>query len=44
MAEAFSARHPLQFKPYQYEGYTPHQREFLRSTDIRMRILVPRTD
>jgi hypothetical protein len=39
--EAFSARHPLQYKPYQYEGYTPQEREFLRSTDIRMRMLIP---
>jgi hypothetical protein len=33
------ALHPLQFRPYQYEGYTPAQRHLLRSTDIRMRIL-----
>jgi hypothetical protein len=33
------APHPLQFLPYQYEGYTPAQRRRLRSTDIRMRIL-----
>ena len=33
------ARHPLQFLPYQYEGYTPAQRQILRSTDIRMRLL-----
>jgi len=33
------ARHPLQFLPYQYEGYTPHQRQALRSEDIRMRLL-----
>jgi hypothetical protein len=39
--EAFSAQHPLQYKPYQYEGYTPQEREFLRSTDIRMRMLIP---
>ena len=36
-----SASHPLQFVPYQYEGFTPEQRRFLRSTDMRMRILVP---
>jgi hypothetical protein len=39
--EAMSARHPLQFIPYQYEGFTPDQRRFLRSTDMRMRIVVP---
>jgi len=33
------APHPLEFLPYQYEGYTPAQRRLLRSTDIRMRIL-----
>jgi hypothetical protein len=35
------ASHPLQFVPYQYEGYTPAQRDALRSTDIRMRLIVP---
>jgi hypothetical protein len=39
--EVMSARHPLQFVPYQYEGFTPDQRRFLRSTDMRMRVLVP---
>jgi hypothetical protein len=34
------AAHPLQFLPYQYEGYTPREREILRSTDIRMRLIV----
>jgi hypothetical protein len=34
-----AARHPLQFLPYQYEGYTPRQRQVLRSADIRMRLL-----
>ena len=33
------ARYPLQFWPYQYEGYTPAERRILRSTDIRMRLL-----
>ena len=36
------ARHPLQFWPYQYEGYTPAERRILRSTDIRMRLLAAR--
>jgi hypothetical protein len=31
--------HPLQYLPYQYEGYTPAQRHALRSTDIRMRVV-----
>ena len=35
----FWAPHPLEFLPYQCEGYTPAQRRVLRLTDIRMRIL-----
>ena len=35
------ARHPLQYLPYQYEGYDPGQRQVLRSTDIRMRLIAP---
>lgn len=31
--------HPLQFLPYQYEGYTPRERQILRSTDISMRLI-----
>jgi hypothetical protein len=35
--------HPLQYLPYQYEGYTPSQRAALRSADIEMKaVLVPR--
>jgi hypothetical protein len=33
------ASHPLQFRPYQYEGYTPAERAVLRSTDISMRLV-----
>ena len=33
------AEHPLEFLPYQYEGFTPENREVLRSTDIRMRLV-----
>ena len=36
------ARHPLEYLPYQYEGYTPQDRESLRAADLRMRLLVPR--
>lgn len=32
------ARHPLQYLPYQYEGYSPDQRAALRETDISMRL------
>jgi hypothetical protein len=35
------AAHPLQYLPYQYEGFTPAQRERLRATDIRMRAILP---
>jgi hypothetical protein len=31
--------HPLQFLPYQYEGYTPAERAALRAIDIRMRLV-----
>jgi hypothetical protein len=34
------ARHPLEFLPYQYEGYNPEQRRALRSTDISMRLII----
>ena len=34
------APHPLRFRPYQYEGYTPAERQALRSTDIRMKLLM----
>ena len=33
--------HPLQYLPYQYEGFTPAQRERLRTTDIQMRAIIP---
>jgi hypothetical protein len=35
-------RHPLQFLPYQYEGYTPEERAALRAADIRMRLVLVR--
>jgi len=38
------ARHPLQFLPYQYEGSDPSQREVLRSSDLRMRLLLVEPD
>ena len=37
-----AAPHPLQFWPYQYEGFTPEERRLLRSTDIRMRVFASR--
>jgi hypothetical protein len=36
----FARRHPLQFLPYQYEGYTPEERTALRRADIRMRLVL----
>jgi hypothetical protein len=35
-----SAPHPLQFVPYQYEGFTPEERHVLRTTDITMRLVL----
>jgi hypothetical protein len=32
--------HPLQYLPYQYEGYGPAERAALRAADIRMRLVV----
>ena len=34
------ADHPLEFRPYQYEGYTPEQRALLRQEDIDMRLII----
>jgi hypothetical protein len=34
------SEHPLEFLPYQYEGYTPIEREKIRGTDIKMRLIV----
>jgi len=39
-AVLLARRHPLQFLPYQYEGYTPEERAALRSADIRMRLVL----
>ena len=33
------ADHPLEFLPYQYEGFTPENRAILRSTDSRRRLV-----
>lgn len=33
-------RHPLEFLPEQYEGYTPDQRSKLRTNDISMRLIL----
>ena len=32
--------HPLEFLPYQYEGYNQEQRRRLRSGDIGMRLVI----
>ena len=34
-----SWRHPLEFPPYQYEGYTPRERAILRNARISMRLV-----
>jgi hypothetical protein len=31
--------HPLEFLPYQYEGFEPMEREVLRRLDISMRLI-----
>ena len=31
--------HPLEFLPFQYEGWTPEERSAVRASDIRMRLL-----
>lgn len=36
----YSRPHPLEYPPYQYEGFTPEQRRTLRSTDISMRLML----
>ncbi len=33
------AEHPMAFRPYQYEGYTPPERAWLREADLSMRVL-----
>lgn len=38
--EVAAARHPLEFRPYQYEGYTPGERELLKGADLRMRAFI----
>jgi hypothetical protein len=37
--ETRRVRHPLEFRPYQYEGYTPPERAVLRSADLSMRVI-----
>lgn len=34
-----SSPHPLQYRPYQYDGYTPDGRASLRDVDITMRLI-----
>lgn len=35
----WQAAHPLEFRPYQYEGFTPVQRRWLREEDVGMRVV-----
>jgi hypothetical protein len=37
--EVMRFRHPLQFLPYQYEGFEPMERQVLRANDIAMRLV-----
>lgn len=36
----FQRPHPLEYPPYQYEGFTREQRDVLRKTDISMRLML----
>ena len=38
-ATLFSAHHPLQYRPYQFEGYRRDQREEFNSHDLTMRLV-----
>jgi hypothetical protein len=39
LIEVMRFRHPLQFLPYQYEGFEPMERQVLRANDIAMRLV-----
>jgi hypothetical protein len=39
VVEVMRFPHPLQFRPYQYEGFEPMERQILRSNDIAMRLI-----
>src|SRR5262249_51155234 len=39
----YATRHPLQFLPYQYEGWNRRERAFLREADITIRLIDPRS-
>ena len=38
-AVVFRTRHPLQYRPYQYEGFLPKERETLRTSDVSIRLI-----
>lgn len=42
--EVYRTPHPLQYLPYQYEGYVPRERALLRSNDIAIRLVDTRPD
>jgi len=35
----FAVAHPVQFLPYQYEGYVPEERALLRAHDVSMQMI-----
>ena len=39
IVEVMRFPHPLQFLPYQYEGFEPMERQVLRGNDIAMRLI-----
>lgn len=42
--ELVSAHHPLQYRPYLYEGFTSEQRDAFLQVDIRMRLILTDSD
>jgi hypothetical protein len=40
----YAAPHPLQFKPYLYEGYNPEERQAVEAADITMRLIWHESD
>ena len=42
--ELFRTRHPLEYRPFQYEGFLPVERALLRSSDVAIRLLDTRPE
>jgi hypothetical protein len=37
--ELYRTRHPLEYLPFQYEGFLPVERSLLRSSDVAIRLV-----